>query len=90
MSAVANDLVERTLAAAEPAERPLRRQLLDLLLAPSGPARMTYRRASPSTGYWIGGPGERSSTARRPSSSSTSPPAPAATRYRAIFTTRRS
>lgn len=43
MSAVTKDLVEAVLSASEPAERPLRRQLLDLLLAPSQPARMTYQ-----------------------------------------------
>lgn len=36
------DLIEQALSAAEPAERALRRQLLDLLLAPSQPTRMTY------------------------------------------------
>jgi Uma2 family endonuclease len=36
------DLIEQALAAAQPAERALRRQLLDLLLAPARPARMTY------------------------------------------------
>ena len=42
MAVVTNDLVERALAAAEPAERPLRRQLLDVLLAPAQPRRMSY------------------------------------------------
>ncbi len=36
------DLIEQALSAAQPAERALRRQLLDLLLAPAQPARMTY------------------------------------------------
>lgn len=31
------DLIEQVLSATEPADRPLRRQLLDLLLAPSQP-----------------------------------------------------
>ena len=39
MAVVTDDLVERVLAAAEPAERPLRRQMLDVLLAPAQPAR---------------------------------------------------
>ena len=42
MGVVTNDLVEQVLSAANPAERPLRRQMLDLLLAPSQPARMSY------------------------------------------------
>ena len=43
MGAVTNDLVEQVLSAGEPAERQLRRQLLDVLLAPSEPTRMTYQ-----------------------------------------------
>lgn len=43
MGVVTNDLVEQVLSAGEPAERTLRRQLLDVLLAPSQPARMTYQ-----------------------------------------------
>jgi Uma2 family endonuclease len=42
MAVVTEDLVERLLSAAEPAERPLRRQMLDVLLAPAQPARMSY------------------------------------------------
>ena len=42
MAVVTDDLVERVLAAAGPAERPLRRQMLDVLLAPAQPARMNY------------------------------------------------
>ena len=42
MGVVSNDLVEQVLSAANPAERPLRRQMLDVLLAPSQPARMSY------------------------------------------------
>ena len=42
MGVVTNDLVEQVLSAANPAERPLRRQMLDLLLAPTQPARMSY------------------------------------------------
>lgn len=42
MSVVTNDLVEQVLSAANPAERPLRRQMLDVLLAPSQPARLSY------------------------------------------------
>ena len=38
MSVVHNDFVEAVLAASEPAERPLRRRLLDVLLAPPQPA----------------------------------------------------
>ncbi|MCB9154965.1 MAG: Uma2 family endonuclease, partial [Caldilineae bacterium] len=43
MGVVTNDLVEQVLSAGEPAERQLRRQLLDVLLAPSEPTRMTYQ-----------------------------------------------
>ena len=43
MGAVTDDLVEQVLSAARPAERPLRRQMLDLLLAPSQPAHITYQ-----------------------------------------------
>jgi Uma2 family endonuclease len=42
MAVVTDDWVERVLSAAEPAERPLRRQMLDVLLAPAQPARMSY------------------------------------------------
>ena len=42
MGVVTNDLVEQVLSAANPAERSLRRQMLDVLLAPSQPARMSY------------------------------------------------
>lgn len=42
MAVVTDDLVARVLAAAEPAERSLRRQMLDVLLAPAQPARMSY------------------------------------------------
>ncbi len=42
MAVATDDLLERMLAAAEPAERPLRRQLLDVLLAPAQPPRMSY------------------------------------------------
>jgi Uma2 family endonuclease len=42
MALLTDDLVARVLAAAEPAERPLRRQMLDVLLAPAQPARMSY------------------------------------------------
>jgi Uma2 family endonuclease len=42
MAVLTDDLVARVLAGAEPAERPLRRQLLEVLLAPAPPARMSY------------------------------------------------
>jgi Uma2 family endonuclease len=42
MAVVTDDLVAQVLAAAEPAERSLRRQMLDVLLAPAQPARMSY------------------------------------------------
>lgn len=42
MAVATDDLVARVLAAAEPAERPLRRQMLDVLLSPTQPARMSY------------------------------------------------
>ncbi len=42
MNGVTRDLVQEVLSAGEPAERLLRRRLLDVLLAPSQPARMTY------------------------------------------------
>ena len=43
MGVVTNDFVEQVLSATNPAERPLRRQMLDVLLAPSQPARMSYK-----------------------------------------------
>ena len=42
MAVLTDDLVTRVLAGAEPAERPLRRQMLNVLLAPAQPARMSY------------------------------------------------
>ena len=42
MGVVSNDLVEQVLSAANPAERLLRRQMLDVLLAPTQAARMSY------------------------------------------------
>jgi hypothetical protein len=42
MAVLTDDLVARVLAAAEPAKRPLRRQMLDVLLAPAQPARRSY------------------------------------------------
>ena len=42
MAVVTDDLVARVLAAAEPAERTLRRQMLDVLLSPAQPARVGY------------------------------------------------
>lgn len=42
MAVATDDLLARVLAAAEPAERSLRRQMLDVLLAPAQPARMSY------------------------------------------------
>ena len=43
MRVMTNELVEQVLSAGEPAERTLRRQLLDVLLAPSQPTRMGYQ-----------------------------------------------
>jgi Uma2 family endonuclease len=42
MAAATDDLVAQVLAAAEPAERSLRRQMLEILLSPTQPARMSY------------------------------------------------
>jgi Uma2 family endonuclease len=42
MAVVTDELVAQVLAAAGPAERALRRQMLDVLLAPAQPARMSY------------------------------------------------
>ncbi len=42
MAAATDDLLAQVLAAAEPAERPLRRQMLDVLLSPAQPPRMSY------------------------------------------------
>lgn len=42
MSVLLPELVEQALSAVEPAERPLRRQLLGLLLASSRPSRLSY------------------------------------------------
>ncbi|MFZ2362237.1 MAG: Uma2 family endonuclease [Anaerolineae bacterium] len=42
MAVVTDDLVARVLSVAEPAERSLRRQMLDVLLSPAQPVRMSY------------------------------------------------
>ncbi len=42
MAVITDDLVAQVLAAGEPAERPLHRQMLDALLAPTQPPRMSY------------------------------------------------
>jgi hypothetical protein len=41
MAVATDDLVARVLAAAEPAERSLRRQMLDVSLAPAQPAALS-------------------------------------------------
>ena len=60
MAVATDDLVARVLAAAKPAERSLRRQMLDVLLAPAQPARLGYEEflawADEDTlAEWVGG-----------------------------------
>lgn len=42
MAGAIDDLLAQVLAASKPAERPLRRQMLDVLLSPAQPPRMSY------------------------------------------------